>query len=362
MKKHVKKLTAMMLAVLMVFAMTACSPAPQESAAPAEEATENVAQAEAAVPDKVVKIMYGNTTTDSHPLTWGMNKFDEVLEEVSGGHFVVDVFPNNELGSYTAALADLQVGNIQMYGASTSGLANFTDLGVILGLPFLFPSREIAFKFMDGEYGQEFIQQVREETGIQIIGIEENGSRQFTNSKKAITSPADMKGLKFRVMENPIYIKTFEAFGATATPMAFSELYVALQQGTVDGQDNPFNTIVDQGFYEVNPYITKSDYLFDFSLIYMNGEFWDNLTDQERAWVEEAVAAQIETSRGGAVEKELENLAICKEKAEVVELTAEQRALFQEAVQPVYDWYAAEYDDAERLAEWQAEIARLAAE
>lgn len=127
---------------------------------------------------------------------------------------------------------------------------------MFVGLPFLFNNREAAFDFIDGEMGQRISQEVCDQTGIRILGYLENGMRQLTNSKHPVTCPDDMKGLKIRVMESPMYIEMFTEMGASPTPMSFAELYTALQQKTVDGQDNSYTdhlrqrTLRGSGLYD----------------------------------------------------------------------------------------------------------------
>lgn len=345
MKRRLKRIVVCILALLLLFTLVGCGGS----------------NGEAAKPDKPIKIIFGNVSAEEHPLTQGMYVFESTLEQISGGRFEVEIFPNSQLGSSGDMLQNVQAGNIQMCECSPSNLASFTDQAVIIGLPFLIPNRDVAFKLIEGELGDEMVVAIREETGIYVVGFEENGIRQFSNSKRPITKLEDMKGLKFRVMESPIYIKTFESLGAVATPMAFSELYAALQQGTVDGQDNPFNIDVDQKFYEVNKYMTKIDYQFDFTFIYMNSDFYDGLTEEEQGWVDEAVLACETTSRKLAIEQEQAYLDVLYENSEVNTVAEAERERFREACTPVYDWYIKEYNDGERLARWQEEIARLSA-
>ncbi|MDR1194650.1 MAG: TRAP transporter substrate-binding protein, partial [Peptococcaceae bacterium] len=231
---------------------------------------------------KVFTIKYGGTVPDSHQFTQGIYLFKELVEEKSGGRIRVSIFPNNQIGGPRDLAEGVQMNSIQMCDNSPAAISGFTDALMPLTMPFLFPSREIAYQFIDGPYGLEITERVAAQTGIRIAGWGENGIRQLTNSKRAIKTPEDMAGLKIRVMESPVFIKIFEALGASPTPMSLAELFTALQQKTVDGQDNPYSVTASNKFYEVQSYMTDLSHTFDYGVYMVSEEFYQSLPEDLR--------------------------------------------------------------------------------
>lgn len=350
MKKY-KFLITLLLTIAMIMSLAACGGDTAEEET--QEANESAGETE------VIKITTAGTVPDTHPISIGMYAFGDKLEELSGGQFEAEHFSNLQLGGQRDIIEMVQNGTIQGAECSVAVVSGFSDKVIITSLPFLYPNREVAYEFIDGQYGQELADIVAQESGIRFLGYLENGIRMLSNSKRSVVTPADMRGLKFRVMESPIFIKMFESFGATATPMSFAEVYTALQQGTVDGQDNPWALTVQNKFYEVNKYVTDLSHSFDFAPLMINDEFYQGLTDEQKAWIDEAAKFGVEANRQASVDQEAANVAVLKENNVYTELTDEQRAAFREAAAPVYDWYISEYNDAERVAAWQAEIEKI---
>ena len=177
------------------------------------------------------------------------------------------------------------------------------------------------------------------------MGYFENGIRQLTNSKRPVTSPDDMKGLKIRVMESPLYIEMFTEMGANPSPMAFSELYTALQQGTVDGQDNPWTIVSTNAFYEVQSYATDLSHTFDITCFSINDKFYQDLPDDLREVVDKAAEAAVETNRTLSIELENEYIATIEGGGcQITRLTDEQRQVFRDATAGCYDWFRQNYN------------------
>ena len=198
---------------------------------------------------EVFEILYAGTSPDTHAMMIAINAVAEEMREESGGRLNMSVFPNNQLGDSRANLESMQTNTIQAGELSTAPLAYFTDLYQPLSLPFFFASAEEGYAFLESDFAQELADKCAEECGFRPVAWFLNGQRALTNSVRAVSSPADMAGLKIRVMENEIYIRTFEALGASPTPMSFAEVFTALQQKTVDGQDNPYALTVSNNFY-----------------------------------------------------------------------------------------------------------------
>ena len=211
----------------------------------------------------------------------------------------------------------------------------------LFDLPFLFTSTEGADAICDGEIGQSINQTIEENSGIHILCYYENGFRCVTNSVREIVTPADLEGLKIRTPESDVYLATFQQLGANPTPMAFSEVFTALQQGTIDGQENPLATIYQNNFYEVQPYVTRTGHIYSVHMLTINADLYNGLSDEDKAAFDEAAAYASKVNRD--LSRELDD-QYAKDLADagmtVTELTAEQKAEWQEACAPVYDQFA----------------------
>ncbi|MCL1809232.1 MAG: TRAP transporter substrate-binding protein [Clostridiales bacterium] len=338
-----KSIIALLLTGVLVFAAAGCGNASGASGG-----------------GKVYKITYGGTVPDTHQNTKGAYYFKEIIEERSEGRIRVKIYPNNQIGAPRDLCEGLQLNTIQMADNSPSVISGFTSALDPLTLPFMFPSREAAFAFAEGPVGQEITERVAKETGIRICGWGENGIRHISNSKRSILTPDDMKGLKIRVMQSPVYIKIFEALGASATPMSFAELFTALQQKTVDGQDNPYSTMYTNKLYEVQAYMSDLAHVFDFGLYLVSEEFYQKLPDDLRQVFDECIYEATVMSRELLVEEEKEMIKVIGENLELTILTDEQRSAFKEKSKPVYDWFKSVYpDEADNVDRYIAEIERL---
>lgn len=288
-------------------------------------------------------ILVGGTVPDIHPITRALYMFEEIVERESGGAMKVEVYPSAQLGTGREMVEAIQMGNIHMGESTIAPFASWTDEFSLLALPFLFDSREHAFRVVDSDLGRQMADNVAELTGVRVIGFWENGIRQLTNGKKPVRSPEDLKGMKIRVMENPLYLNLFTAIGSNPMPMAFGELYTALQQKTIDGQDNPYAIVATNKFYEIQPYMTELGHVFDFSGFMINEEWYQGLGDKERALIDKAVAEATAYQREEAVKYELEAKKIVEETGVKIEvLTSEERDIFREASKSVYDWFGEE--------------------
>lgn len=229
---------------------------------------------------KVVYKVAHNLATD-HPYHTGLVKFDELLKERSEGRFSLEIFPSAQLGSEREAIEGVQMGTIDMTLVSTAPLSGFSDSFLLVDLPFIFTSREHAYEVLDGEIGQQMFAGL-DGTGIKGLTFFENGFRNITNSKKPIVHPEDIKGMKIRTMENPIHMDSFRVLGADPTPMAFGELFTALQQKTVDAQENPTALIYSSKFYEVQNYISLTGHFYAPASLLMNEDIWNDLSDADK--------------------------------------------------------------------------------
>lgn len=218
-------------------------------------------------------IKIGHDLSEDTPQHHGCLKWKELVEERTGGKYEVAIFPSNQLGDDRETAEMLQVGSVQAALIPTAKLSLFDPALQLVDLPFFFPSREICYKFLDSEVGTEILSQL-ERKGIIGVSFWESGFKQFT-ANKPLNKPEDFKGMKFRTMESKIIIEQFKALGANPVPISFGETYNALQQGTVDGQENPLVSITRMRFYEVqkNMLVSNHGYLaygFLFSKRWLN--------------------------------------------------------------------------------------------
>lgn len=192
------------------------------------------------------------------------------IEEESGGRIKIEHYPSSILGNEEEIFEGLQLGTIEIGTLSAGSLGGFYPGVLATTTPFLFQSREEAWEFFDSETADWLADQVFQETGVKCVGWAENGLRCFTSTKKQIKSPADIKGMKIRTQQNPVTMAMVESLGGSPQPIAFAELYTALSQGAVDGQENPPSLIYTQGLYEVQPYLTLDYHVYDFLGVFVN--------------------------------------------------------------------------------------------
>ncbi|MFR5881041.1 MAG: DctP family TRAP transporter solute-binding subunit [Cloacibacillus evryensis] len=209
----------------------------------------------------------------------------------------------------------------------------------VLDLPYLFTTRKAAFDAVDGELGQKLNSYLAKK-GFEVLGYQENGFRHVTNSKRPIKSPADLKGLKIRTMENPMHIAFFKELGANPTPMSWGELYTALQQGTVDAQENPYAMIDDGKFYEVQKYVSETGHLFSYEIIIANKKFMEKLPADLRKIVDDAAHRAVMAQRARMEKEEAVFKAkVTKTGLKANTLTPEQKKPFVDATKKVYSQF-----------------------
>ncbi len=277
----------------------------------------------------------GHGLTEASGLHAGFAKFKEELEKLSKGEMIVEIYPNQQLGGDRELIEGVQLGNVTLTAPSSPPLAAFSKDFFILDAPFLFADRPEAFAAFDGEMG-DYLNKQLEKINIVGLGYWENGFRNLTNSRNEVKTPADVKGLKLRTMENAIHLELWKALGANPTPMAFGELFTAMQQKTVDGQENPFGQIFDNKFYEVQPYITKTRHLYISYPFIINKEFYDDLSDEERGWVDTAARTATVYQRKAAEALDDEKAeSVLKAGRKIVDLTPEQINAFREGTKSV---------------------------
>ncbi len=267
-----------------------------------------------------------------------LQHFKEIVEKNSGGKIEVVLFHSSQLGDDRTMMEALKMGTQEMTCPSTAPMTAFVNAFKIYDLPFVFANEEVADYILDGPVGKKLLDML---PGQGLVGLAywENGFRMLTNSSRPVVTPEDLKGMKIRTMENPIHLAAFRTMGANPTPMAFGELFSAMQQKVVDGQENPWGTIFLQNFFEVQKYATDTGHVYSPFVLLISKKFWDKLPDDMKAVVQDAADRAKVHNRALNRKMNAEYLEKLKEKMEVVILTPEQKAAFQKACRPIYEQF-----------------------
>lgn len=227
-----------------------------------------------------------NGVSKEHPMGNGLAKMGECTLAKSGGKLKITPYWDGSLGNDMTATQSVRSGSVDMVLTSTAPLVGIVpELGVF-DLPFLFSNEKEADQLLDGKVGDWFTAKMPA-VGVVNLAWWENGFRHTTNSKRPITKAEDFEGVKMRVMQNTIFIDTFKTLGSNAVPMAFSEVYSALETKTVDGQENPFNNIENMKFYEVQKFLTLTKHAYSPTLVLFSKKVWDTLSPQEQGTLKE---------------------------------------------------------------------------
>ena len=315
-----------------------------------------VTAAHAQIKERTLKFAFQNQT--GHPQALGAQKFADVVAAKSGGKIAVKLFPGGTLGGDLQTVSALQGGTVEITVLNAGILGAQVKEFAVYDFPFLFNNGQEADAVTDGAFGQKLLAKL-EEKGLHGLGYWDLGFRNLTNSKRPIAKADDIAGLKIRVIQSPIYIDLFTALGANATPMPFPELYPALDQKAVDGQENPNTVILSSKFAEVQKHITQTRHIYNPQALIIGKKTWDSMSAEEKKLITdaaaEATAFQRQASRGAA-DSALD--ALKKAGMTVTELPPAEMARLREKVKPVIDKYTASVGDA-TVKELMAEIAKV---
>lgn len=269
-------------------------------------------------------------------------KFKELVETRSKGSLKVNIFPSNLLGNATQMVEQVQAGALEAAVLPTAWIAPIAPSVQVLDLPFLFPDRKSLYQVLDGPTGAEILKPLNK-VNIEGVAFWESGFKQFTG-QFPIREPGDYKGRKIRTMPAAVIQEQFKAFGATPTTIAFAELYSALQQNVVDGQENPIASIASMRLFEVQKYLTLSDHGFLAYAFMFNKPMLDKLSKENRQILIDAAREGSRHQRDIIGQAEKEHLeTFRKAGVQISTLTPEQRAKFEQASKPVYDWFTQKY-------------------
>lgn len=282
-------------------------------------------------------LRFGHGMADDHPAGMAAKKFSAEMLEATGGKMKIAVIANQALGPDPQMLGALQGGVQEFYtGSALALLGQVKELG-FQDVPFLFESEAEAHTVFDGPVG-EYLNEKLSAVGIHVLGWWENGFRHITNSRRPVNTLADLQGLKLRTQPNPLTLDAFKALGANASPLAWSELFVALETRAFDGQENPIVLMNTQRFYEVQKYMTLSGHVYSPLIFAVSKKFWDGLSAEEQklmtAAAQRATAYQRELT-AGEVETALENMK--KNGMEVVRFSDDDLQKIRDLVPPAID-------------------------
>lgn len=278
-----------------------------------------------------------NGAAEDHPVATGVKAMTSCLEAGSDGNMKLRGFYSGQLGDDAEATQSVRSGSIEMVVTGAAAIAGIEPAMGVFSLPFVFANDAEVDAIMTGPFF-DYLAEKMPEHDLILLSIWENGFRNATNSKKPISAVSDFQGLNFRVMQNPIFLDTFRRLGANPVPMAFGEVFTALETGAVDGQENPLPLIEATKFYEVQKYVTLTRHAYSPTPVLMSKQVWDGLNADEQALVsscaQEARRAQIERSRAAVGEAAAKLTA---EGMEISELPAEEMTKLRDMVAPVYE-------------------------
>lgn len=287
-----------------------------------------------AIAETTLKLAYA-LSTDSH-YGVGAKAFAESLEESSKGEYTIQQFPNSALGGEREVIEGLQLGTIDLAIVSTGATLNFVPATGVFDIPFLFRDLQHARKVLDGDIGQKMLEEFPKR-GLVALAWGEQGFRQLTNNVRPVKTPEDAKGLKIRTTENPIHIAAFRELGILATPMAWPEVATALQQGTIDGQENPMSVIVSAKLSQLQKYLSLTAHVYGPALVLMSPSVYDGLSDDQKEGFKQAGVRAAQAMRDYV--DSVEQSGIEQVKKEGMEVNTVDHEAFVKAVQPVYPQY-----------------------
>jgi TRAP-type transport system periplasmic protein len=307
---------------------------------------------------KILKLGIG--LSEDHPQGQSAKKFAELLAQKTGGKVIAKVYANGSLGNDISMVSALRGGIQEMVVPDSSTLAGIIkDFGVI-NFPLVINSEQEADALLDGPFGQKLLAMLPDK-GLVGLGFWENGFRHITNSRRPITKAEDIAGLKLRVIQNPMFVDTFATLGANATPMAFTELYSAMEQKAVDGQENPTATILASKFYEVQKHVVTSRHMYSAWVLLLSKKAWDGLTPEEQKAVQEAGREATIYERKTIRDFSTNALSELKKQGmQVTELSAAEQTKMREKLVPVITKYSKEFGEA-TAKEMFAELERIRA-
>lgn len=281
----------------------------------------------------------GHVANLEQPYHLAAELFAKNVKERTNGEIEIQVFPNSQLGGQRDLLEGLQLGTVDISLTSSATLGNFIPTAQVIDFPFIFRDLEHVYKVLDGPLADE-IYAGAEDQGMKVLSTWENGFRNVGNNTRSVVTPEDMEGIKIRVFQNQLYIKMFEGLGALPTPMAMSEVFTALQQGTIDAMENAVVQIYASKYHEILKHLTLTEHTYNPETVCISLDKWNQISPENQKIILEAAVESRDFNRTLAAEKTTEYLEKMKEAGvEIVELTPEQKAAFKEKMMPVWEQF-----------------------
>jgi len=343
-----KRIVSIMLVAAMTVAAVGCGSSGTSSATPAETPAEESADSEEKaenVSADAIHLTLAHADTETNSMFGPtMTQFADRVAELTNGEVVIDVYPNGQLGTHAEEVSGIQNGTIDFAPVASTFVANFCPDVAVFDMPFLFNDLDQVWATLDGEVGDTINEELLANNIDPLVwwGL---GFRYVTTSEaKPVESIDDIKGLRIRIMQSAVYQAMFEALGADPVPMDFSELYTALQQGTVDGQENPYTQILSSNFWEVNPIIIKTEHAFSPTVLMMSPSVADKVSEEQLALIRQAAEECKDDFRQATVDINAAALETLINEKGCTLVESIDKSEFQEAVKPVYEKFP-EYSD-----------------
>jgi tripartite ATP-independent transporter DctP family solute receptor len=291
-------------------------------------------------------LRYGELNPDGHPITEGAYEFARLVEEKTDGRITIEVFPSSQLGSEREQMQAIQQGGLDFFRPNTAAMPDFNVPEMaILGLPYVFSSREHMWDALNGDVGEQILSAVQER-GSRMVGLAylDDGARHFFTTDTPVYEVSDLEGLKIRVPENEVFVDMVAAMGGSPTPISYSELYSSLQTGVVDGAENTIAGYLTNSFYEPAPYFTLDRHMSPPGLIVASEQLWNELSEADREIILESAREASDFVREETVAFEEDALdELEDEGVEIIQI--EDSSEWQEAVRPLWEQYGSGFED-----------------
>jgi len=337
--------TGMLIVCLLVLVLifgAACEQQPQDEEETEEQLEEIEEQPEETEATEAKVFRVGHVVSREAPFHVGLEKFNELIEERTDGRYKIEIYPDAQLGDAREMTEGVQVGSLDMAVVASAFVANFAPSLGVLDMPYLFRDNDHVEEVLDGEIGQKLAGDV-ENQNIKFLGWWEIGWRNMTNSSRPVNSLEDVAGLRIRTMPNPVHESLWRQLGADPVPMAWGDAFTAMQQGAIDGQENPLATIYVTRVFEVNDYVAITEHVYAPAAFVMSMSAWNELSDEDKEIFTEAAQEATVYQREENRQQDID--AIEKLKDEGMEFTEPDRQEFMDAVDEVYERHGEEFLD-----------------
>lgn len=341
-----KRISFFLAFVMLLSLLTGCGGGQKPATSPANPATTETkkeeAKTDATAEARVFRLATQNPETN--PTTIVMREFARMVEEKSNGTMKIEIYPDAQLGSEENVMQQVLTGTLDMAPISSPVLGNVVPEAGIFAFPFLFYNFDVVTSVCkDAEFKEELFSAIMEQTGCQALSFTQATGRGVSSTKRPIRTASDLEGLKIRTMGSPILVDTFNELGATSTSVAWKEVYTALQQGMIDGEDSTILANMEMGFIDYNKYFTELDEFFQNLILIVSPGTWSSLTAEQQQILIDCGAAADDFGFNLSYEKKLEAVEKCKKEHPdfviIDDLTPEEKATFVDKVAPVWDKY-----------------------